>query len=499
MELERLSIALRPRGGWESIDLGFQMARRWWRPVWGAWLAVYLPVAAAVHLLVFWSPLVAALLLWWLKPVFDRFVLHVVSRAVFGTVPTVRETLGAWREILTPGLGAALTWLRLQPARSALLPVWQLERQTGRAAAARRATLGRRLAGGFGITVIGLHFEAVFFFSLALVGALLEPAGAGGGFEFSELFRPRGEELEQWWDLYDSLYYVAAVSIVEPLYVAAGFALYLNRRAALEGWDIELRLRRLEARLGRPSALVAVLALAFAVALGAPSPAAAQARSAAEEIREVLRAPEFQEYREGGRWVYRGGRGDRAAPGTHGDGKAEFSDLGFLDKLAQLLADLKQYLLWTLVAVAAVAFAVLLHRRAPRWFEPPATKYRPPDALFGLALAPESLPDDVAGAAAELVRAGRLREALALLYRGALSVLAHRDHVALAEGDTEGDCVRAARGALPEPAVAYFVRLVQAWTDAAYAGRPPDADRAAQLCAEWPPHFGARPAAGTAK
>ena len=493
MELERLSIALRPRGGWESIDLGFQMARRWWRPVWGAWLAVYLPAAAAIHLLVFWSPLVAALLLWWLKPVFDRFVLHVVSRAVFGTVPTVRETLGAWREILSPGLGAALTGLRLQPARAALLPVWQLERQTGRAAAARRATLGRRLAGGFGITVLGLHFEAVFFFSLALVGALLEPAGAGGGFEFSEVFRERGEEPGQWWDLYDSLYYVAAVSIVEPLYVAAGFALYLNRRAALEGWDIELRLRRLDARLGRASALVAVLALAFALGLGAPSPASAEARSAAEEIREVLRAPEFQEYRERGRWVYRGDRAER------GDATAESSDLDFLGKLAQLLADLQQYLLWTLVVVAAVAFAVLLHRRAPRWFAPPAAKYRPPDALFGLALAPESLPDDVAGAAAELVRAGRLREALALLYRGALSVLVHRDHVPLAEGDTEGDCVRAARGALPEPAAAYFARLVQAWTHAAYAGRPPDADAATRLCREWTPHFGARPAAGTAK
>ena len=47
MELERLSVQLRPRGGWEALDLGCQMARSWWRPVWGVWFAVYLPAAIA--------------------------------------------------------------------------------------------------------------------------------------------------------------------------------------------------------------------------------------------------------------------------------------------------------------------------------------------------------------------------------------------------------------------------------------------------------------------
>jgi hypothetical protein len=485
VELERLSVELRPRAGWESVDLGFQMARRWWRPVWGAWLAVFVPAAIALHLAFFWSPLFAALALWWLKPVFDRFVLHVVSRAVFGTVPGVRETLAAWREILTPGLAAALTLYRLQPARAALLPVWQLERQTGVAAADRRRVLGRRLDGGFGATVIGLHFEAVFFIALALVGALLEPAGANAGFEFSDLFRPRPDDPVAWWDLYDSLYYVAAVSIVEPLYVSAGFALYLNRRAILEGWDIELQLRRLDERLrALASAGTLALMLALGGVLAAPPPAAAQERSAASEIREVLKAPEFQEHRETRRWVYRGKRQDA---------KADELGLSFWTKLAQLLASIQQYLLWAAVALGVVALLVLLRRWVPRWLDSPAARYEPPDALFGLSLAPESLPDDVAGFAAGLVREGRIREALSLLYRGALSVLVHRDHVPLAEGDTEGDCVRAAGAALPQPAAAYFARLVQAWTSAAYAGRLPDANGAAALCRDWPPHFGAPP------
>ena len=38
--------------------------------------------------------------------------------------------------------------------------------------------------------------------------------------------------------------YATAVVFLEPFYVAAGFAMYLNRRAELEAWDIEQEFRR---------------------------------------------------------------------------------------------------------------------------------------------------------------------------------------------------------------------------------------------------------------
>ena len=37
--------------------------------------------------------------------------------------------------------------------------------------------------------------------------------------------------------------YALAIGFLEPFYVAAGFAMYLNRRAELEGWDVEQELR----------------------------------------------------------------------------------------------------------------------------------------------------------------------------------------------------------------------------------------------------------------
>jgi hypothetical protein len=38
------------------------------------------------------------------------------------------------------------------------------------------------------------------------------------------------------------------VLFVEPFYVAAGFGMYLSRRAELEAWDIEQEFRRAFAR-----------------------------------------------------------------------------------------------------------------------------------------------------------------------------------------------------------------------------------------------------------
>ena len=41
-----MTLGVRPRSGWESIDLGFQMARVWWKQTWAIWLTLYVPVAA---------------------------------------------------------------------------------------------------------------------------------------------------------------------------------------------------------------------------------------------------------------------------------------------------------------------------------------------------------------------------------------------------------------------------------------------------------------------
>jgi hypothetical protein len=292
--------------------------------------------------------------------------------------------------------------------------------------------------------------------------------------------------------LQDVFYYMAAVSLIEPFYVTAGFALYLNRRAILEGWDIELALRRLEERLralttSTPVALVAAVILGCA--LIHPQAAFADGvveKSAREEIQAVLNSPEFSRQKEVTRWQYIGGyqREEKKDPGL----------LALWRYLSALLGKIAEFGLWITAGILLVVALIYLRRIIPEPRLRDKKRYRPPDALFGFDIAPESLPEDVAGAATEMARTGRLREALSLLYRGALSSLAHHHRLPLGPGDTEGDCSRAVSRVLPESA-AYFERLVGAWQAIAYAARTADAASVQRLCDEWRPHFAVTPQA----
>jgi hypothetical protein len=129
-----------------------------------------------------------------------------------------------------------------------------------------------------------------------------------------------------------------------------------------------------------------------------------------------------------------------------------------------------------LLAAYAIWWAARMLPRAR--LGPPPEPYRPPEALFGMDLAPEKLPPDVGAAAAALAREGKLREALGLLYRGALSELVHKRGVQLLPSHTEGEAVRLAR--LP-----YFGSLVEAWQQCAYARRMPPAAEVERLAAEY--------------
>jgi hypothetical protein len=160
----------------------------------------------------------------------------------------------------------------------------------------------------------------------------------------------------------------------------------------------------------------------------------------------------------------------------------------FWRKLSLLFGRMAEVILWIAVVLLLAAAVYYLRRFIPEPQLRDGPRYRPPDALFGFDLAPESLPDDVAGAAKEMARNGRLREALSLLYRGALSTLVHRHHLPFDPGDTEGECALAVRTKLPASAD-YFTRLVETWQALAYAARPPDPASVERLCDEWRPHF----------
>jgi hypothetical protein len=462
-----IAITLRRRSPWEAMDLGLTMLQQWWRAVYAAHTFVFIPVIAAV-IIACWlgeKLWLAMLLVWWLEPVYDRVVLHVLSRAVFGEVPGWRQIWPQRGQWLGTGLFWALTFDRFDLARSFNLPVRQLEGQQGRAARERKTVLGRRTRNyAVWLTVVWVHFEAIVMLSLAGMTQLLLPATAE---------RARGEDDSMFamFDILSSagfadvLVYAAVILVLEPFYVAAGFALYLNRRTLLEGWDIEVALRRIAERYA--SAVMIVLAIAIC----APSAAYAQQKDPKQEITEVLKAKEFGYHRDVERWLPK----ERSEEKKERKGR-EWWGIGYA------LARAAEVLLW-IVAGGLIAYALWwAARMIPRGRAPLPEPYRPPAALFGMELAPEKLPTDVGAAAAALARQGKLREALALLYRGALSELVHKRGVQLLPSHTEGEAVRIA-------GVPYFAALVEAWRLCAYARRMPSGADVERLASEYKAAF----------
>lgn len=244
---------MRRREGWEAVDLGIALLRHHivsFYKVFSAGLVVLVLLAVALEMWVDTPVTWSVMLIWWLKPLLDRIALAHLSRAMFGQTLRLRDAIAELPHLLTrTGLLAALLWRRLSLKRSMLLPVWQLERAATLPRPARSARL--RLIGqrygetGRNVTIIALHMEVFMLMGwIALLFMLAPPLMTALDFEVLATDN---------WPIGIRLGYIAAyalaIALVEPMYVAAGFMLYLHRRIDLEGWDIEIAFRRMADRL----------------------------------------------------------------------------------------------------------------------------------------------------------------------------------------------------------------------------------------------------------
>jgi hypothetical protein len=496
MDLERVAAVIRPRSPWEAIDLGFGMVRAWWRPIGAAWLATVAPVWCLIFLLLSGKPGWALFLLWWLRPFFDRVPLFVVSRRLFGEPMPAGAVAAELPRLWGRDLGAGLIAQRLDPARSFHLPIGLLEDLTGGQRKRRAELLGR---GGqspavwltFGCSLLEL---AVAFGLLEVLG-LMAPQPESG---VAAALRAAAEgDAPYWLNLLAGGIAFLAFTIVEPFYVAAGFSLYLSRRTRLEGWDVEIAFRRLAGRLtgaARRGKAVAGLLLALGLFAAHPAPVRAAAQQDPEEaIKRILAHPDFRTT-ETITTLKRKATPRRPAPersdeepginpGGGPSSRSTFPEVAFgLTGAAGCFV-----IVGIVIILAALAVAVgRSWRRRPRSAEDEEDGKPPlPDAVFGLDIRPESLPDDVPAAAWTAWERGDPEAALALLYRGALASLVHRDGLDIAPSWTEGDCLAVVRRRGAAESAAYFAQLTQAWQSTAYAHRPPDRAAAQALCAAW--------------
>jgi len=239
MKIEAIAVHLRPRSMSEATDLGVRLVQANARSVW----ATFAPVWAVVVLIALAcgsiSPWLPVWIVFCIKPWLDRTLLFVLSRAVFGTPTRLRDVWAAQRTVWWQQLLSTLTWRRLSPWRSYTQPARQLEGQRGAAGRTRRKQLLRGKQGA----AFGMHSAFAQLESLLLIGIIVLAVWFVPDANQRTLFESLSGLDSPLISMLIAAAYAGVVLLVEPFYVGAGFAMYLNRRVELEAWDIEQEFR----------------------------------------------------------------------------------------------------------------------------------------------------------------------------------------------------------------------------------------------------------------
>ena len=514
MNLEQLTLEVRPRTPWESMDVAVRLAVTHWRLLLSSWMATVFPLVLIINILLINDyPYWAFFLVWFLKPLYDRVPLFVLSRVIFSEQISWKDVVSAIPSFFKTGIFTSLTLYRLDPGRAFALPVRQLEGLKGKPRRDRMNTLGRSANNReVMLLILCFHLESLVFWGfLGLLFMMLPTHTAIQGAE--TLFT--NTEPDLLFNILSQLLYFLVMMVVETLYVAGGFVLYLNRRIILEGWDIELVFRKLahkhlahkQATYKQTQSLMAIFfasVLCLLTLYPQVSQAASQNSSAAyeeilppvarpalapeasqETIKYVMADPIFNRLKKIESLKYTG----EVDEDKDDSEKMKSWLTDAFEVIGRTIAFIFEIGLWLLLLVAV--YLLVKYRDRLRLGFGRKNKKIPvevPDMLFGLDLREESLPEDVSAQAMQLYRDNDYRAALALLYRATLAYMVKNYEFNLAKGATEGDCLEQVTTKLKLPSqdeVNYFIGLTRAWQITAYAHRAVPAQQMEQLCLNW--------------
>lgn len=488
MDLDRITVNIRPRTLWEAVDLGFILARKWYWKLFRLSLISSVIIFGSLLPIAFLLPGSAAkwlLLLFWLcKPMNEPLILDWLSYAVFGQQNSVKNSAGHLYSYLNFKRAVALFWNRFNMYRCFSLSVIQLEKMTGKSKKERI----KLLTNGSGVPILLLI--GCFLAELALALSLM-----------TVVFWFLPENL-RWVDLGDFIFtpdgwilsvgYCISATFLAPFTVTAGFMIYLSRRVELEAWDLEIGFKRIRKRhkllLTTKAARTSLISMILLVMLAAVPPAGfaemVDPNASQETIQKVLQNKEFGEEVTRYHWV----------PKIE---EPKEVDLSWAERLFQLLEDaakqLKsiaaflavhgEILLWALLVLGA-GFLLLKYTGLRRWLYHRSLTNNSrtvPKQMFGLDLSPDSLPEDIPGMCRQLLEAGRQREALSLLYRGTLSTFINRFQLQIEPSYTENECCTVVQRYRPENESCFFNSLTSLWIYLAYGHQDPEAKKCFSL------------------
>jgi len=470
------ALPLRSRSVWEAVDSGVLL----WRSNFVYFIPFFaVPVWVAVCCLRIFSGelfFIPYLGLWWLKPLFDRIVLHIVSKRFFGS-PVSSKFNVQFNDLchgiseMRRGLLGDLLWRRFSPGRAARMPVRVLERLGAKQFAQRKKVLE---GGGINfcsfISVLGLALEVALLLGEILFALMT-----------ASLFFPTAVEYLGENNQITEIFIFAAFCfnyiLVESLYVCMGFGLYINSRVEVEGWDLELLFKKFVKRQNDAKPLKIVLLICFFTVL--PFSAYSQSTSdfpddfpvadaqAVLDLQEILASPDFGSEREG--WTIRFKDSDNE----------ELPDLDLetgLEKIRTLFGFmLRFFMVLVILAFAVFVFYWLIKNRhqiirGELFAKKPFSHVKNRHSKMSGKSA-ESL-FSIFSRAEDFFRKGNLREAWAACFSGCLGAYALSCSITFPADATEYDCL-----GLVHEAADYsergFSEIVKNWILFAYADRPP--------------------------
>ena len=525
MDLEKMTAKVRPRKGWEAIDLGVALVQSHAVSLYKIWFLTTFPAFALAAIILFENSIWAYVGFWLLKPLWERPLLHFLSRELFGERLSVKECVKAFFQLAKIQWFPSLTWRRLSFTRSLDLPIIQLEGLAGNQRSQRLKVIHSIGSGSaVWLTIFFVFLEAVFYFAMIALAFLLLPSQVGESIDFWAWITADGEE--PWVGLLLNFVTYFAVSIVAPFFTACGFALYINQRTHLEAWDIELSFKRLAKRLnehGEPpfvrlASIVIVFGLISSLTFGQPVVAAESDNSQQSEeviveksdaqgntetsqqtpaiqaeeldhdkandlIEEILRGQDFNDSLKDYRYERRFDP-DKDKEDSLNNTSGQFSTLGFL--FAKFISFIVEFALWVVVAVVVIFLITRYHHLVTGLSPPQKNRKHRPQQLFGLSMSSEELPDQPWQVAMSMIQAQQYREAMSLLYRASLIWYIDNTDVVIREGDTELECLSKLKSFGNQFSGDYFSRLTQNWRRLAYAHQLPESAVLTELCEQWP-------------
>ena len=310
--------------------------------------------------------------------------------------------------------------------------------------------------------------------------------------------------------------------IVAPLYIGGSFAAYLNRRIILEGWDIELGLKKIRNRWFAKGSIGAALFVGLlsysmispsnvfaqassqqtdesALAVDTQTAASAETLQKHEDIKmsvnEILSEPPFTNTEMSKSWRWKEG----AWSGWNWDGwqwddneteEEEARDYSGVLAFFGAIATFAEVILWGLFIGVLLAVLWFNRRHLKSLLNITFTLNQKADNLDLPAFSrnftsPNSLPDDIPDALEHLLAQQAYRQALSLLLVSSLTHLRDKHELVLTVSMTELECLRSIELNAEEQSYEFMRDLIHLWIDLAWAHVWPNSEVMVQLVARW--------------